>query len=86
MNIIILLLQSIQVLPSMQGPQYYFECMVPHFIYLFSNKFLRVINFTIFVRQYFAGYIFCNFNTQITQKGHQIFTKSLNFLKFLDKL
>lgn len=78
MNIIILLLQSIQVLPSMQGPQI--------FIYLFSNKFLRVINFTIFVRQYFAGYIFCNFNTQIFQKGHQIFTKSLNFLKFLDKL
>ena len=86
MNIIILLLQSIQLLPSMQGTQKYFECVVPHFIYLFSNKFLGVINFAIFVRQYFAGYIFCNFNTQIFQKGHQIFTKSLNFLKFLDKL
>lgn len=77
MNIIILLLQSIQVLPSMQGPQYYFECMVPHFIYLFSNKFLRVVNFTIFVRQYFAGYIFLQFQyTNNSKRASNFYKKS----------
>ena len=59
----------------------------------YCNLISRVLNFTILARQYFAGFSFHDFNEKralnVAIQAFSTsfyFSKSLNFLKFLDKL